>query len=58
LQALVAVARDMRAKAVDRRDACQWTRRSPAEDPETGRLVAMAVIKTIRQLAAPVVVGG
>jgi aspartate dehydrogenase len=29
-----------------------------AENPKTGRLVAMAVIKTIRQLAAPVVIGG
>lgn len=29
-----------------------------AENPKTGKLVAMAVIKTIRQLAAPVVVGG
>jgi aspartate dehydrogenase len=28
------------------------------ENPKTGRLVAMAVIKTIRQLAAPVVIGG
>jgi aspartate dehydrogenase len=27
------------------------------ENPKTGRLVAMAVIKTIRQLAAPVVIG-
>ena len=31
----------------------------PTEDnPKTGKLVAMAVIKTIRQLASPVVVGG
>ena len=29
-----------------------------ADNPKTGRLVAMAVIKTIRQLAAPVVIGG
>jgi aspartate dehydrogenase len=29
-----------------------------AENPKTGKLVAMAVIKTIRQLAAPVVIGG
>jgi aspartate dehydrogenase len=29
-----------------------------AENPKTGRLVAMAVIKSIRQLAAPVVIGG
>jgi aspartate dehydrogenase len=29
-----------------------------AENPKTGRLVAMAVIKTIRELAAPVVIGG
>jgi aspartate dehydrogenase len=28
------------------------------ENPKTGRLVAMAVIKTIRQLAAPVLIGG
>ncbi len=28
------------------------------ENPKTGKLVAMAVIKTIRQLAAPVVIGG
>jgi aspartate dehydrogenase len=28
-----------------------------ADNPKTGRLVAMAVIKTLRQLAAPVVVG-
>jgi aspartate dehydrogenase len=28
------------------------------ENPKTGRLVAMAVIKSIRQLAAPVVIGG
>ncbi|HZA66806.1 MAG TPA: aspartate dehydrogenase domain-containing protein, partial [Geminicoccaceae bacterium] len=28
-----------------------------ADNPKTGRLVAMAVIKTIRQLAAPVVIG-
>jgi aspartate dehydrogenase len=28
-----------------------------ADNPKTGRLVAMALIKTIRQLAAPVVVG-
>jgi aspartate dehydrogenase len=27
------------------------------ENPKTGRLVAMAVIKTIRQLASPVVIG-
>ena len=32
--------------------------RPTAENPKTGKLVAMAVIKTIRQLAAPVVVGG
>jgi aspartate dehydrogenase len=31
----------------------------PTEDnPKTGRLVAMAVIKTLRQLASPVVIGG
>lgn len=31
----------------------------PTEDnPKTGKLVAMALIKTIRQLAAPVVIGG
>ena len=29
-----------------------------ADNPKTGKLVAMAVIKTIRQLAAPVVIGG
>ena len=29
-----------------------------AENPKTGRLVAMAVIKTIRELAAPVAIGG
>jgi aspartate dehydrogenase len=29
-----------------------------AANPKTGRLVAMAVIRTIRQLAAPVVIGG
>jgi aspartate dehydrogenase len=29
-----------------------------ADNAKTGRLVAMAVIKTIRQLAAPVVIGG
>jgi aspartate dehydrogenase len=29
-----------------------------AENPKTGKLVAMAVIKTLRQLAAPVVIGG
>jgi aspartate dehydrogenase len=29
-----------------------------AENPKTGRLVAMAVIKTIRQLGAAVVIGG
>lgn len=29
-----------------------------ADNPKTGRLVAMAVIKAIRQLAAPVVIGG
>jgi aspartate dehydrogenase len=29
-----------------------------AANPKTGKLVAMAVIKTIRQLAAPVVIGG
>ncbi len=29
-----------------------------SENPKTGKLVAMAVIKTIRQLAAPVVIGG
>jgi len=29
-----------------------------AENPKTGRLVAMAVAKTVRQLAAPVVIGG
>lgn len=28
-----------------------------ADNPKTGRLVAMAVIKTVRQLAAPVVIG-
>lgn len=28
------------------------------ENPKTGRLVAMAVIRTIRELAAPVVIGG
>lgn len=28
------------------------------DNPKTGKLVAMAVIKTIRQLAAPVVIGG
>jgi aspartate dehydrogenase len=28
------------------------------ENPKTGKLVAMAVIKTIRQLAAPVTIGG
>jgi aspartate dehydrogenase len=28
------------------------------ENPKTGKLVAMAVIKTIRQLAGPVVIGG
>jgi aspartate dehydrogenase len=28
-----------------------------ADNPKTGKLVAMAVIKTIRQLAAPVVIG-
>jgi aspartate dehydrogenase len=28
-----------------------------ADNPKTGTLVAMAVIKTIRQLAAPVVIG-
>lgn len=28
------------------------------DNPKTGRLVAMAVIKTIRQLAAPVTIGG
>jgi aspartate dehydrogenase len=28
-----------------------------ADNPKTGRLVAMAVIKTIRQLTAPVVIG-
>ena len=28
-----------------------------ADNPKTGTLVAMAVIKTIRQLGAPVVVG-
>ncbi len=29
-----------------------------ADNPKTGRLVAMAVLKTVRQLAAPVVIGG
>jgi aspartate dehydrogenase len=29
-----------------------------ADNPKTGKLVAMAVIRTIRQLAAPVVIGG
>ena len=29
-----------------------------ADNPKTGKLVAMAVIKTIRQLASPVVIGG
>lgn len=29
-----------------------------AENPKTGRLVAMALIRTIQQLAAPVVIGG
>ncbi len=29
-----------------------------ADNPKTGQLVAMAVIKTIRQLAAPLVIGG
>jgi aspartate dehydrogenase len=29
-----------------------------AANPKTGKLVAMAVLKTIRQLAAPVVIGG
>jgi aspartate dehydrogenase len=29
-----------------------------ADNPKTGRLVAMAVIKTIRQLASPVAIGG
>ena len=28
------------------------------ENPKTGKLAAMAVIKTIRQLASPVVIGG
>jgi aspartate dehydrogenase len=28
------------------------------DNPKTGKLVAMAVIKTVRQLAAPVVIGG
>ncbi len=28
------------------------------ENPKTGRLVAMALIKTIRQLASPLVIGG
>jgi aspartate dehydrogenase len=28
------------------------------ENPKTGKLVAMALIKTLRQLAAPVVIGG
>jgi aspartate dehydrogenase len=28
-----------------------------AENPKTGRLVAMAVIKTLRQFAAPIVIG-
>jgi aspartate dehydrogenase len=28
------------------------------ENPKTGRLVAMALIKTVRQLASPVVIGG
>ena len=28
-----------------------------ADNPKTGKLVAMAVVKTIRQLAAPVVIG-
>jgi len=27
-------------------------------NPKTGKLVAMAVIKTVRQLASPVVIGG
>lgn len=29
-----------------------------ADNPKTGKLVAMAVIKTVRQLASPVVIGG
>ena len=28
-----------------------------AENPKTGRLVAMAIAKTVRQLASPVIVG-
>jgi aspartate dehydrogenase len=36
---------------------CEDVRPTEA-NPKTGKLVAMAVIKTIRQLAAPVVIGG
>jgi aspartate dehydrogenase len=30
----------------------------PSDNPKTGRLAAMALVKTVRQLAAPLVVGG
>jgi aspartate dehydrogenase len=30
----------------------------PSDNPKTGRLVTMALVKTVRQLAAPLVVGG